>query len=59
MQKALLVSAGLMLDKVTYSPGDKSESAMDRYVCIPLLTKTGCGVRCSLVASNIKMTIST
>jgi hypothetical protein len=41
MQKALLVSAGLMLDKVTYSPGDKSESAMDRYVCIPLLTKTG------------------
>ena len=48
-----------MLDKVTYSPGDKSESAMDRYVCIPLLTKTGCGVRCSLVASNIKMTIST
>jgi hypothetical protein len=59
MQKALLVSAGLMLDKVTYSPGDKSESAMDRYVRIPLLTKTGCGVRCSLVASNIKMTIST
>jgi hypothetical protein len=35
------VSAGLMLDKVTYSPGDKSDSAIDRYVCIPLLTKLG------------------
>lgn len=34
-------SAGLMLDKVTYSPGDKSNSAMDHYACIPLLTKLG------------------
>jgi hypothetical protein len=35
------VSAGLMLDKVTYSPGAKSDSSMDRSVCIPLLTNLG------------------
>jgi hypothetical protein len=35
------VSASLMLNKVTYSPGEKSDSAMDRSVCIPLDTKLG------------------
>ena len=35
------VSANLMLNKVTYSPGEKSDSAMDRSVCIPLRTKLG------------------
>ena len=37
----LRVSASLMLNKVTYSPGEKSDSAMDRSVCIPLDTKLG------------------
>jgi hypothetical protein len=35
------VSASLMLNKVTYSPGGKSDPAMDSYVCIPLGTKLG------------------
>ena len=35
------VSANLMLNQVTYSPGEKSDSAMDGYVCIPLVTKLG------------------
>ena len=33
------VSASLMLNKVTYSPGEKNDGAVDRYVCIPLRTK--------------------
>lgn len=32
-------SASLMLNKVTYSISEKNDSAMDRYVCIPLNTK--------------------
>jgi len=35
------VSASLMLSKVTYSPSEKSDSAIDRSVCIPLDTKLG------------------
>ena len=35
------VSASLMLNKVTYFPGEKNEDAVDRSVCIPLRTKLG------------------
>ena len=35
------VSANLMLNKVTYSPAEKNDHAVDRYVCIPLRTKLG------------------
>jgi hypothetical protein len=35
------VSAGLMLNKVTYFTGEKNDSAIDRSVCIPLNTKLG------------------
>jgi len=35
------VSASLMLNRVTYSEGEKNDSAMDRSVCIPLNTKLG------------------
>ena len=35
------VSAGLMLNKVTYSPAEKNNDAVDRSVCIPLRTKLG------------------
>ena len=35
------VSASLMLNKVTYSPGEKGDSAMDQSACIPLHTKLG------------------
>jgi len=35
------VSANLMLNQVTYSPGEKSDFAMDGSVCIPLVTKLG------------------
>lgn len=41
-------SAGLMLGKVTYSPGDKNNPAVDHYVCIPLVTKLG-------AASNVTL----
>jgi hypothetical protein len=34
-------SASLMLNKVTYSTGEKTDSAMDHYVCIPVNTKLG------------------
>jgi hypothetical protein len=35
------VSPSLMLNKVTYSPVEKGDSAMDHYVCIPLNTNLG------------------
>ena len=35
------VSANLMLNRVTYAPGENGEPAMDRSVCIPLRTKLG------------------
>ncbi len=35
------VSAGLMLNKVTYSPAEKSDFAMEGSVCIPVNTKVG------------------
>jgi hypothetical protein len=35
------VSASLMLNKVTYSPGEKGDSAVDQSACIPLRTKLG------------------
>jgi hypothetical protein len=34
-------SASLILDKMTYSTGEKSDSAMDHSVCIPVNTKLG------------------
>jgi hypothetical protein len=41
-------SASLTLSNVTYSPGEKSDSATDRYVCIPVGTKLGAPLEVAL-----------
>jgi hypothetical protein len=47
------VSADLLLDKVTYSPGEKSEAATDHSVCIQLFrSKAGTAFDIALFASQ-------
>ena len=41
-------SSGLLLDKVTYSPGEKSDSSTDHSVCIPVNTKPGASLDVAL-----------
>ena len=46
------VSANLMLNKVTYSPGEKSDAAIDQSVCIPLRTTLGAPLDAALLPAK-------
>jgi hypothetical protein len=48
------VSANLMLNKVTYSPGEKSDAAIDQSVCIPVRTRTGASLDAALLPAKSK-----
>lgn len=48
------VSANLMLNKVTYNPGEKSGAATDRSVCIPLRTTLGAPLDTALLPPKSK-----
>jgi hypothetical protein len=48
------VSANLMLNKVTYSPGEKNNAAIDQSVCIPVRTGTGVSLDAALLPAKSK-----
>ena len=48
------VAANLMLNKVTYNPGEKSDAATDRSMCIPLRTTLGAPLDAALLPPKSK-----
>jgi len=48
------VSANRMLNKVTYSPGEKSDAAIEKSVCIPLGTTLGAPLDAALLPGKSK-----